>query len=83
MIQASTQTGHKLDKQDMAPNAREAMRAWYGTLIGHMGHELDEIQWEHITGGFGTPISLDNSRFFVKYVKVLTKNKGCHILNNK
>jgi hypothetical protein len=21
------------------------MRTWYGTLIGHVGHELDGIQW--------------------------------------
>jgi len=35
------QTGHKLDKQDRVPNARETMRVWYGALIRHMGHELD------------------------------------------
>ena len=39
-FQALMQTGHKLDKQDMVPDAREIMRTWYGTLIGHMGHEL-------------------------------------------
>ena len=48
MIQASMQTGHKLDKQDMVPNAREIMRTWYGTFMGHMGHELDGIQWGHL-----------------------------------
>jgi hypothetical protein len=47
MIQALMQTGHKLDKQDMAPDAREIMRTWYGTFMGHMGHELDGIQWGH------------------------------------
>jgi len=31
MIQASMQTGHKLDKQDMVPDAREIMRTWGGT----------------------------------------------------
>jgi hypothetical protein len=31
MIQASMQTGHKLDKQDMVPDAREIMRTWCGT----------------------------------------------------
>ena len=65
MIQASMQTGHKLDKQDMVPDARKIMRTWYGTFMGHMGHELDGIeyngdigdmkllqhQWGHITGG--------------------------------
>ena len=35
------QTGHKLDKQDMVPDAREIMRTWYGTFMGHMGHELN------------------------------------------
>ena len=30
-FQASMRTGHKLDKQDMVPDAREIMRTWYGT----------------------------------------------------
>ena len=31
---------------------QEIMRTWYGTFMGHMGHELDGIQWGlHITGG--------------------------------
>ena len=42
------QTGHKLDKQDMVPDARKIMRTWYGTFMGHMGHELDGIQWGHM-----------------------------------
>ena len=42
------QTGHKLDKQDMVPDARKIMRTWYGTFMGHMGHELDGIQWGHL-----------------------------------
>jgi hypothetical protein len=25
------------------------MRTWYGTFMGHMGHELDGIQWGHIS----------------------------------
>ena len=33
------QTGHKLDKQDMVPDAREIMRTWYGTFMGLMEHE--------------------------------------------
>jgi hypothetical protein len=39
------QTGHKLDKQDMVPDAREIMHTWYGTFMGHMGHELDGIEY--------------------------------------
>ena len=39
MIQASMQTGHKLDKQDMVPDARKIMRTWYGTFMGLMEHE--------------------------------------------
>ena len=30
-FQASMRTGHKLDKQDMVPDALEIMRTWYGT----------------------------------------------------
>ena len=41
MIQASMQTGHKLDKQDVVPDAREIMRTWYGTFMEHIGHELN------------------------------------------
>jgi len=35
-------TGHK---SDMAPDAREIMRTWYGTFMGHIGHKLNGIQW--------------------------------------
>ena len=50
MIQASMQTGHKPDKQDMIPDAREIMRTWYGTFMGHMGHELNLVDTANRAG---------------------------------
>ena len=49
MGQMGHRTRHKPDKQDMVPDARESMRTWYGTFMGHTGHELDGIviQWGH------------------------------------
>ena len=49
-IQASMQTGHKLDKQDMVLDAREIMRTWYGTFMGYMEHELNLLDTTNRAG---------------------------------